>query len=126
MSAGCTPLQIQAEAQRRKRERAAQQAREQARAAQQALLRERSWRDWSAALWPDRQYAPRHEALWAWFEALRFGYKPPARIEDWPRGGGKSSSVEPVASAVYCNTPPLILNRTLTADPFNILNPPLL
>ena len=94
MSAGYTPLQIQAEAQRRKRERAAQQAREQARAAQQALLRERSWRDWSAALWPDRQYAPRHEALWAWFEALRFGYKPPARIEDWPRGGGKSSSVE--------------------------------
>lgn len=61
-----------------------------------------AWREWTAALWPNRQYAARHEALWAWFEALRPGHKPPARIEDWPRGGGKSSSVE--GGAAYAGT----------------------
>lgn len=56
------------------------------------------WRSWAAQRWPERErsYAPRHERLWDWFAALRPGVKPTpsARIEDWPRGGGKSSSVE--------------------------------
>lgn len=39
-------------------------------------------------------FADRHLRLWDWFEALTPGVAPLARIEDWPRGGGKSSSVE--------------------------------
>lgn len=36
--------------------------------------------------------APRHEALWEWFESLEQGVKPRHRVESWPRGGGKSST----------------------------------
>lgn len=53
-----------------------------------------TWRSWADSQWPGRLYATRHERLGAWFEALAPGVKPPTRIEDWPRGGGKSSSVE--------------------------------
>ncbi len=52
------------------------------------------WPDWAAQLWPGRVYAARHERLWDWFAALTPGTKPLARIEDWPRGGGKSATVE--------------------------------
>ena len=54
------------------------------------------WRAWANSFWPGRIYAPRHERLWSWFEQLEAGKKPAptARIEDWARGGGKSSSVE--------------------------------
>lgn len=56
-----------------------------------------AWRPWLRNTAPDiTLFAPRHERLWEWFEALRAGVKPTptARIEDWARGGGKSSSVE--------------------------------
>ena len=39
-------------------------------------------------------FADRHIDLWSWFEQLTPEASPDARIEDWPRGGGKSSSVE--------------------------------
>ena len=59
-----------------------------------AQLRAKTWRSWANEQWPGRIYAERHERLGRWFEALTPGIKPPSRIEDWPRGGGKSSSVE--------------------------------
>lgn len=61
---------------------------------ERGVLADRPWRSWSDQLWPGRVYAERHERLWAWFAALTLGTKPLARIEDWPRGGGKSSTVE--------------------------------
>lgn len=36
----------------------------------------------------------RHERLWEWFESLRPGARPRPRVDIWPRGGGKSTSVE--------------------------------
>lgn len=58
------------------------------------LLATAAWPDWADRLWPGRVYADRHERLWGWFAALTPGRKPLARIEDWPRGGGKSATVE--------------------------------
>jgi hypothetical protein len=52
------------------------------------------WRAWAERGWPGRIYARRHESLWGWFEALEPGRRQPARIEDWPRGGAKSATVE--------------------------------
>lgn len=77
-----------------------QQERERARAVRQ---REQSgqggipheWRPWLAKAAPGiTVFADRHIRLWTWFDALTPTATPPARIEDWPRGGGKSSSVE--------------------------------
>ncbi len=36
----------------------------------------------------------RHHRLWRWFRELRPGVVPPAKVEIWPRGGAKSSTVE--------------------------------
>jgi len=36
----------------------------------------------------------RHHKLWRWFDGLQTGIKPPARIDIWPRGGGKSTTGE--------------------------------
>lgn len=53
------------------------------------------WRDWLKSAAPGLTvFADRHVRLWDWFEALAHDTAPLARIEDWPRGGGKSSSVE--------------------------------
>lgn len=38
--------------------------------------------------------AERHRKLWEWIDALTPGVRPRARVESWPRGGGKSTSVE--------------------------------
>ncbi|MES2462062.1 MAG: hypothetical protein V4671_15870 [Armatimonadota bacterium] len=38
--------------------------------------------------------APHHERAWEWWEALQPGVKPPALIECWFRGAGKSTTVE--------------------------------
>jgi hypothetical protein len=73
-------------------------------AAAQPQIDRTPWRAWV------KQYAShfhlqsksRHEALWDWFARLEDGVSPPARIEDWPRGGGKSSSVE--YGATYAGT----------------------
>jgi len=38
--------------------------------------------------------AAHHERAWEWFDGLKLGVKPRALIECWPRGHGKSSTVE--------------------------------
>src|SRR5689334_21017892 len=56
-----------------------------------------TWREWLRAKFPHIGYshfAPRHENLWEWFDALEPGVAPKARVENWPRGGAKSSTCE--------------------------------
>lgn len=58
-----------------------------------------SWRQWLAKYFPRAAFAPmpdggRHARLWEWFEALQPGVRTKPRAEFWPRGGGKSSTVE--------------------------------
>lgn len=58
-----------------------------------------TWRQWLAKHFPRASSAPmpetgRHAQLWEWFEKLTPGTKPRPRVEVWPRGGGKSTSVE--------------------------------
>lgn len=48
-------------------------------------------------------FAPRHIRLWKWLEALRPGVSPKAFVAAWPRGGGKSTTVE-LACARLCVT----------------------
>lgn len=53
--------------------------------------------DWLAANYPDvvsAAPAPRHERTWDWIEDLEPGVKPEALIEIWPRGSGKSTTIE--------------------------------
>ena len=53
--------------------------------------------DWLAANYTDvvnRPMAARHIRAWAWLEALESGKKPRALIEIWPRGSGKSTTIE--------------------------------
>jgi hypothetical protein len=55
------------------------------------------WRDWLAEHFPDyttAPFAPRHIRFWDWITALAHGESPRSRVEVWPRGGGKSSSIE--------------------------------
>lgn len=55
------------------------------------------WRQWLAVYFPaatSAPLAPRHERLWEWLDALAPGTRPRARVESWPRGGGKSTSTE--------------------------------
>lgn len=55
------------------------------------------WRDWIARYVPGyvtASMAERHVRVWDWFEALTPGVRPRARVEVWPRGGGKSSTIE--------------------------------
>ena len=58
------------------------------------------WRGWLLRNFPGYLASMpkdgRHARIWDWFGALRLGTRPTpsARIENWPRGGGKSSSVE--------------------------------
>lgn len=55
-----------------------------------------TWQEWLARHFPGKllAFAPHHERAWAWIDALRPGVKPPALVECWARGGGKSSTVE--------------------------------
>ncbi len=58
------------------------------------------WRGWLLRNFPGYLASMpkdgRHARIWDWFGTLRLGTRPTpsARIENWPRGGGKSSSVE--------------------------------
>lgn len=55
------------------------------------------WRAWVDTLFPlyaTAPFAPRHIALWEWFDALAPGMRPRPRVEIWPRGGAKSTTVE--------------------------------
>lgn len=52
---------------------------------------------WLAAHFDDVLSAPmaeRHRRMWNWLESLAPGVKPPALIELWPRGSGKSTTLE--------------------------------
>lgn len=63
-----------------------------------------SWQDFLARHFPiiaSSPFAPRHVALWEWFDALARGTRPRPRVEIWPRGGAKSSTVE-LACARIC------------------------
>src|SRR5690606_18824442 len=55
------------------------------------------WEDWVTTYFPRATSAPfaeRHRRLWEWIDSLTPGVRPHARVESWPRGGGKSTSVE--------------------------------
>jgi hypothetical protein len=54
----------------------------------------RTWLDTYFAAYTTARMAPRHERLWQWFEALQPGVRPRPRVEVWPRGGAKSTSIE--------------------------------
>lgn len=65
---------------------------------------ELTWREFLARHFPiiaSSPFAPRHVALWEWFDALERGTRPRPRVEIWPRGGAKSSTVE-LACARVC------------------------
>lgn len=58
---------------------------------------EANWLDWVAQYFPHVASSPmgeRHRRLWNWFESLVSGVKLDARVEIWPRGGAKSTTVE--------------------------------
>jgi len=56
-----------------------------------------TWESFLADHFPERLKHPlskRHIRLWEWFARLSPGVDLPVRIEGWPRGGGKSTSVQ--------------------------------
>jgi hypothetical protein len=55
------------------------------------------WRDWlasNAAFTTRSTFGEHHIRAWEWFDALEPDKRPPALIECWPRGHGKSTTVE--------------------------------
>src|SRR5690606_34198093 len=55
------------------------------------------WREWLEehfSSYITAPFAERHERFWKWISALEPRKKVRARVEIWPRGGGKSSTVE--------------------------------
>ena len=65
------------------------------------------WREWLKANFPrhtSAPFAPRHERYWDWLSSLQPGVKPRARVEVWPRGGGKSTTTE--AGCAYLGSQP--------------------
>lgn len=68
-------------------------------AAEVSAVARAGWRAWLARWFPQatsKPFAPRHERLWSWLDALRPGERPETAgvVEVWPRGGGKSSTAE--------------------------------
>ncbi|HLV81988.1 MAG TPA: phage terminase large subunit [Chthonomonadaceae bacterium] len=62
------------------------------------------WRVWIEKWFrhvADLPFAARHVRFWEWIEALTPGVKPRPAIFIWPRGGGKSTSVE-LGAAFMC------------------------
>ncbi|HVL23947.1 MAG TPA: hypothetical protein VM450_07675 [Thermomicrobiales bacterium] len=69
-----------------------------------------SWRDWTAKHFPrhtDKPFAARHVRFWEWITALEPGVRPRPRVECWPRGGGKSSSIELACTYVGAQPEPV-------------------
>jgi predicted phage terminase large subunit-like protein len=57
----------------------------------------RPWRDWLAQHFPHYTTAPfgeRHLRFWQWVTDLEPGVRPRPRVEVWPRGGAKSTTIE--------------------------------
>lgn len=55
------------------------------------------WRDWLRRYFPrhtSKPFGQRHIDFWEWVTRLRRGERPPARVEVWPRGGAKSTTIE--------------------------------
>lgn len=53
------------------------------------------WRLWLAAINPQKYpFAPHHEAFWEHVWSIESGRRPRPYVAIWPRGGGKSSSIE--------------------------------
>lgn len=55
------------------------------------------WREWLAEYLPgytEKPFGDRHIRLWDWFDSLRKGVRPRPRVEVWPRGGAKSTTIE--------------------------------
>ena len=55
------------------------------------------WRDWLSrhfAAYTTAPFADRHIRFWAWVSTLTPGDRPRPRVEAWPRGGAKSTTVE--------------------------------
>lgn len=55
------------------------------------------WRDWLAQHFASYTFAPfadRHVRFWEWITSLEPGVRPRPRVEIWPRGGAKSSTIE--------------------------------
>lgn len=66
-------------------------------------LQDLPWREWIARYVPgyaSAPMAPRHERVWDWFESLTPGIAPRPLVEVWPRGGGKSTTIEMACAKV--------------------------
>lgn len=58
---------------------------------------QRTPNDWLKAYFPHvatAPLAPHHFKFWDWIESLKPGISPPSFVACWPRGGGKSTTVE--------------------------------
>lgn len=53
-----------------------------------------AWRSAFAASYAHVPDAPRHVRVWEWFAALAPGARPRPLVSIWPRGGGKSTTIE--------------------------------
>lgn len=53
-----------------------------------------AWRTRYFSAYTTHPNAPRHDRFWQWIEALQPSVRPRPRVEVWPRGGGKSTTVE--------------------------------
>lgn len=61
------------------------------------------WREWLTTLFPgyvNRGFAPFHEAFWDWVWAIERGKRMRPFVGIWPRGAGKSTSVELAIAAL--------------------------
>lgn len=57
----------------------------------------RPWREWLSRHFPHYTTAPfadRHIRFWEWVTGLQTGNRPRPRVEVWPRGGAKSTTIE--------------------------------
>ena len=64
------------------------------------------WQEWCKEIFPrhfNRDFAPRHNELWKWAEAITPGIKPKAFIGIWGRGGAKSTNAEVIAVRLGAN-----------------------
>jgi predicted phage terminase large subunit-like protein len=65
--------------------------------AQQSEELNLSYIEWLTTYFPhivSKPFSERHLKLWEWFDNLVPGFRPPPRVEVWPRGGAKSSTAE--------------------------------
>lgn len=66
---------------------------------------ERHWTVWIPALFPFLEpdtFAPHHAKFWNWVWSVKQGKRARPFIAIWPRGGGKSTSVELAVTSMVC------------------------